>query len=75
MNTYDKIRKFCRVFRIILGTVALIAGFIFTGEDNIYNMWFALGILPLIAGIANFCPLCLITKKCSIDEKKSNDEQ
>jgi len=66
MNTFDKIRKFCRTFRIILGSVALIAGFFFTAEEQFYNFWFALGILPLGAGIANFCPLCLITKKCSV---------
>ena len=66
MNIFDKIRNFCRTFRIILGSVALIAGFYFTGEDQFYNLWFALGILPLIAGITNFCPLCMITKKCSI---------
>jgi uncharacterized membrane protein HdeD (DUF308 family) len=68
MNIYDKIRKFCRVFRIILGTIAILAGFYFTAEEEFYNLWFLLGILPLIAGIANFCPLCLITKKCSIEE-------
>ena len=66
MNIFDKIRNFCRTFRIILGSIALIAGFYFTGEDQFYNLWFALGILPLIAGITNFCPLCMITKKCSI---------
>ena len=66
MNIYDKIRKFCRIFRIILGLVALSAGFYFVGEDQSYNMWFLLGFIPLAAGIANFCPLCLITKKCTI---------
>ena len=66
MNIYDKIRNFCRTFRIILGTALLIAGFIFTADEQFYNLWFALGLLPLIAGLANFCPLCLITKKCSI---------
>ena len=66
MNIFDKIRKFCRTFRIILGVVLLAAGFYFTGEEQFYNLWFALGVVPLIAGITNFCPLCLITKKCSI---------
>ena len=55
-----KIRKFCRIFRIILGVVLIIVGVV-TGI-----VWFYLGILPLVAGIANFCPLCIITKKCSI---------
>jgi hypothetical protein len=66
MNIYDKIRKFCRTFRIILGTVALIAGFYFVGEEQFYNTWFLLGLLPLIAGITNFCPICIITKKCTV---------
>jgi len=66
MNIFDKIRKFCRTFRIILGIVLIGAGFYFTAEEEFYNLWFALGIIPLIAGIANFCPLCMITKKCSI---------
>lgn len=57
---YDKIRKNCRVIRIVVGIALIITGFITS------NAWFYLGILPLIAGIANFCPLCIITKKCSI---------
>jgi len=66
MNIYDKIRSFCRKFRIGLGITALGAGFFFTTEEQFYNTWFLLGLLPLGAGIANFCPLCLITKKCSV---------
>ena len=66
MNTFDKIKDFCIKFRIILGVVVLLAGFYFTAEDEFYNLWFALGIMPLIAGLTKFCPLCLITKKCSI---------
>ena len=57
---FNKIRKFCRVFRIILGIALIITGFI-TGI-----VWFYLGIIPLIAGIANFCPLGIITKKCDL---------
>lgn len=53
-----KIRGFCRVFRILIG-LALIGAGIYTGI-----VWFYLGIIPLIAGIVNFCPLCIITKKC-----------
>jgi len=60
VETVLKVRKFCRVFRIILGLVLIAAGVI-TGIA-----WFYLGILPLVAGIANFCPLCIITKKCDI---------
>ncbi|MDX1809314.1 MAG: DUF2892 domain-containing protein [Sulfurospirillaceae bacterium] len=60
MNKYDKIRKFCRVFRIILGIVLIGVGIYLS------NPWFYLGIIPLIAGLANFCPLCIISKKCTI---------
>jgi hypothetical protein len=66
MNTYDKIRSFCRKFRIAIGVVALALGFVFTGEGEFYNLWFALGIIPLAAGLADFCPICIITKKCSL---------
>ncbi len=58
---YDKIRKNCRVIRIVVGLALIITGVV-TG-----NAWFYLGVLPLIAGILNFCPLCIITKKCSIN--------
>jgi hypothetical protein len=38
-------------------------------------VWFYLGVIPLIAGIANFCPLCIITKKCDLPQNtESNDE-
>ena len=61
---FNKIRSFCRIFRIILGIALIVAGII--TEIN----WFFLGALPLIAGIANFCPLCIITKKCDLPEPK-----
>lgn len=63
MNTFDKIRRFCRPFRIVLGLVLIAVGFL------ISNPWFYLGIIPLIVGILDFCPLCVITKKCSIKQK------
>ena len=56
----NKIRKICRPIRIVLGLALITIGFV-TG-----NKWFFLGVVPLIAGIANFCPLCIITKKCDI---------
>ena len=59
---FNKIRKFCRVFRIFIGIALIITGFV------IGNAWFYLGVIPLIAGIANFCPLCLITKKCDLPQ-------
>jgi len=65
---YNKIRKFCRVFRIFFGSALIITGFITS------NMWFYLGIVPLIAGISNFCPLCIITKKCDLPNVESDNE-
>jgi len=59
----NKIRSFCRPFRIVLGS-ALIGYGVYSG-----NQWFYLGAIPLIAGLANFCPLCIITKKCDIETK------
>jgi len=59
----NKIRSFCRSFRIILG-LALISYAIYSS-----NQWFYFGIIPLIAGLVNFCPLCIITKKCDLPEK------
>ena len=59
----NKIRKFCRSFRIVLG-LALIGYGVYSG-----NQWFYLGVIPLIAGLVNFCPLCIITKQCDIPAK------
>jgi len=59
---FNKIRKFCRVFRIVLGLALIVTGVV-TG-----TVWFYLGVIPLIAGITNFCPLCLITKKCDLPQ-------
>ena len=59
----NKIRKVCRPIRIVVGLTLVGAG-VYTG-----NQWFYLGIIPLIAGLANFCPLCIITKKCDTPEK------
>jgi hypothetical protein len=61
---FNKIRKICRPVRIVVG-LALIATGVITGI-----IWFYLGVVPLIAGIANFCPLCIITKKCDLPEPK-----
>jgi len=59
----NKIRAFCRPFRIIIG-LALVGYAVYSG-----NQWFYLGVIPLIAGLTNFCPLCIITKKCDIETK------
>lgn len=55
-----KVSKVCRPFRIVLGVILIAIG-LYTG-----NAWFYLGIIPLIAGLANFCPLCGITKQCNL---------
>jgi len=59
----NKIRKVCRPVRIVLGLSLIAIGVLKA------NAWFYLGVVPLIAGIANFCPLCIVTKKCDIDPK------
>jgi len=59
MNKYDKFRSFCRKFRILIGIVLIAVGF-YTGIA-----WFYLGVIPLIAGIVDFCPVCFISKKCT----------
>ena len=57
----NKLRKVCRPIRIVLG-LGLIGYGVYSA-----NPWFYLGAIPLIAGLANFCPACLITKKCDIE--------
>ena len=59
MNVFDKIRSFCRPFRIVIGLVLIAIGFFMD------NAWFYLGIIPLIVGLVDFCPVCIISKKCT----------
>lgn len=59
MNIFDKIRAFCRPFRIVIGLILIAIGF-FTD-----NYWFYLGVIPLIVGIIDFCPVCIFSKKCT----------
>ena len=59
MNVFDKIRNFCRPFRIVIGLVLIAIGFFMD------NAWFYLGVIPLIVGLADFCPVCIISKKCT----------
>jgi len=61
---FNKIRKICRPIRIVVG-LALITTGVITG-----NSWVFLGVIPLVAGIANFCPLCIITKKCDLPQNQ-----
>ena len=63
---FNKIRKFCRVFRIFIGLALIVTGVV-TGI-----FWFFLGVIPLIAGIFNFCPLCIISKKCDLPESSES---
>lgn len=59
----NKFRAICRPIRIVIGS-ALIAYGVYSGIQ-----WFYLGIIPLIAGLVNFCPACIITKKCDVETK------
>jgi len=64
MNIYERIRKTCRPIRIVVGIILIALGF-YTG-----NYWFYLGVIPLLAGLTNFCPACIISKKCDINKKE-----
>ena len=57
---FNKVRAFCRGFRIVMGINLIIIGLIYN------NYWFLLGVIPMFAGIINFCPLCIISKKCEL---------
>jgi len=65
MNLFDKIRSFCKSFRIILGVSAIAIGYLLSDGSLSWSWWY-LGVIPLIAGLTNFCPLCSLTNKCSI---------
>jgi predicted transporter len=66
---FNKVRKICRPIRIVVG-LGLIGMGIYT-----QNVWFYLGLAPLIAGLTNFCPLCIITQKCDLEEAKEINEE
>jgi hypothetical protein len=61
---FNKVRKVCRVVRIVVGLALIAAGFV-TGI-----VWFYLGVVPLIAGIVDFCPICQFTNKCDLPQNK-----
>jgi hypothetical protein len=63
MNVYEKIRDFCRKFRIIFGLIAIAIAVLF-------SPWWYLGIIPLIAGLSDFCPICIISKKCDLPKNR-----
>lgn len=58
----NKIRKICRPIRNSGGIIP-------------HCHRFYLGVVPLIAGITNFCPLCIITKKCDLPEEANQTNQ
>ena len=62
---FNKVRSFCKVFRIVLGLGLIAIGVIQLGTVDGSLLWF-LGVIPLIAGLTGFCPLCSITKKCDL---------
>ena len=63
---YMKLKQICSPIRIVAGTVLILIA-VLTGIN-----WFYLGVIPLIVGITNFCPLCVIKKQCEVNlgEKK-----
>ena len=65
---FIKIKKVCSNIRIVAGIVLIIAAIITDIR------WFYLGIIPLIAGIVSFCPICLITDKCDIPQNGAKNE-
>lgn len=56
---FDKIRDFCSKFRIVIGLAFIVTAI------ALNNAWFYLGLIPLIAGLVKFCPICIISKQCS----------
>jgi hypothetical protein len=61
----ESIRATCRVIRVVVGLAAVSYGTMLV-VNNEPNYLFFLGAIPLIAGAVNFCPLCIITKKCDL---------
>ncbi len=70
----NRLKKICRPIRIILG-LSLI-GYGLYSTSPLFNeaitswswSWFYLGAIPLMAGICNFCPACLISKQCDVPQ-------
>ncbi|GAB4131048.1 MAG: hypothetical protein Fur0015_04890 [Ignavibacteriales bacterium] len=47
----ENVGGFDRIFRIILGIVVLILGYVY------HSWWGLIGIVPLMTGLVNRCPL------------------
>ena len=69
MNIFDKIKSFCQPFRIIVGILAILIGYLLSDETLAWSWWY-LGVVPLFVGLTNFCPLCFLTNKCDIGSKR-----
>lgn len=69
MNLFEKIKTFSRSFRIIIGILAIGTGYLLSDGTLNWSWWY-LGAIPLIVGLANYCPLCSLTNKCNIGSKK-----
>ena len=70
--SFTTIRKLCSNVRLLVGLILIGIG-VYTG---IY--WFYLGILPVIVGVTQVCPLCAFTKKCEVVKnryKKKKEER
>ncbi len=65
---FNKIRNFCKPFRIVMGLVLIAIGAYFQLTTTDGSLLWFLGVVPLIAGLTGFCPLCSITKKCDLPE-------
>ena len=60
---FSLIKKYSRVIRIISGLVFILAAYITDIP------WLYIGVFPLLSGITNICPMCIIMKRCSIKQK------
>ena len=49
-----------RYARIGLGVALLLWGLV------TWNPWFLLGIIPLLVGVLDMCPICMFTKNCKV---------
>ena len=69
MNLFEKIKTFSRSSRIIIGILAIAIGY-FQSDGTLAWSWWYLGVIPLIVGLINYCPLCSLSDKCDIGSKK-----
>lgn len=58
-----------KIVRIILGAVIIVLGFVFN------SWWGAVGIVPILTGLLNFCPaysLLGVSTKAKVETEKLN---